>query len=184
MANRAPDSGREAAAQRLATLRRELHQYAHHYYVLDDPLISDGEYDRLFRELLDLEAGFPELVTPDSPSHRVGGAPLTAFRQVVHKSPLLSLDNIFNEMELADFAGRMRRALPAATLRFMAEPKLDGLAVELVYEQGLLVSGSTRGDGVTGEDITAQLKTVRGIPLKLQGPGERLPELQVRGEEH
>lgn len=182
MANRAPDSSREAAAQRLATLRRELHRHAHHYYVLDDPLISDGEYDRLFRELLDLEARFPELVTPDSPSHRVGGAPLTAFRQVVHKSPLLSLDNIFNEMELADFAGRMRRALPAATLGFMAEPKLDGLAVELVYEQGLLVSGSTRGDGVTGEDITAQLKTVRGIPLKLQGPGERLPELQVRGE--
>lgn len=172
---------RGQAAQRLEALRRELHLHAHRYHVLDDPLITDAEYDQLFRELVELESAFPDLVTPDSPSHRVGGAVLDAFRQVRHKKPLLSLDNIFNEEELQDFATRIRKALPDEPA-FMAEPKLDGLAVELVYEQGVFTSGSTRGDGLVGEDITAQLKTVAGIPLKLHGPAAALPELQVRGE--
>ena len=177
------DAEREVAAQRLSALRRDLAEHAHRYYVLDDPVIADGEYDRLFRELLDLEARFPELVTPDSPSRRVGGAILAAFAPAPHRRPMLSLDNIFNEAELADFVGRVRRGLgsEAEEPAFMAEPKMDGLAVELVYERGLLTVGSTRGDGVTGEDITAQLKTVRGIPLRLRSDAPP-DELQVRGE--
>ncbi len=175
----------EAAAQRLAELRCSLHNHAHRYYVLDDPIIADGEYDRLFQELLALEARFPELISPDSPSHRVGGAALAAFQPLAHKSPMLSLDNIFAPAELADFTARTSRYLKAEQhLAFMAEPKLDGLAVELVYENGVLVSGSTRGDGLVGEDITAQLKTVRGIPLQLltQEGQPPPPELQARGE--
>ena len=177
------ESEREVAAERLAVLRRDLAEHAWRYYVLDDPVIADGEYDRLFRELLDLEARFPDLATPDSPSQRVGGAALSAFAPAAHRRPMLSLDNIFNEAELADFVGRARRGLgsEAEAPAFMAEPKMDGLAVELVYERGLLTVGSTRGDGLTGEDITAQLKTVRGIPLRLRGDAPP-DELQVRGE--
>ena len=185
MANKTHSEETESAAQRLAQLRRSLHDHAHRYYVLDDPIIADGEYDRLFQELLDLEARFPELISPDSPSHRVGGAALAAFQPVAHKSPMLSLDNIFAAAELADFTGRTRRYLKwEQGLAFMVEPKLDGLAVELVYEKGVLVSGSTRGNGLVGENITPQLKTVRGIPLQLQSRQDQLPpqELQVRGE--
>ncbi len=173
------------AARRLDELRRQLHHHAYQYYVLDNPAIADGEYDLLFQELLTLETRFPELVSPDSPSHRVGGAALAAFRPVQHKSPMLSLDNIFVAAELGGFVERMRRYLKwEQELAFMVEPKLDGLAVELVYEKGVLVSGSTRGDGLIGEDITAQLKTVRGIPLRLHSlQGRDDPtELQVRGE--
>ena len=173
------------AARRLDELRRQLHHHAYQYYVLDNPAIADGEYDLLFQELLALETRFPELVSPDSPSHRVGGAALAAFQPVQHKSPMLSLDNIFVAAELGGFVERMRRYLKwEQELAFMVEPKLDGLAVELVYEKGVLVSGSTRGDGLIGEDITAQLKTVRGIPLRLHSlQGRDDPtELQVRGE--
>ena len=185
MASSTPPFGEEEAARRLAELRRDLHLHAHRYYVLDDPLIADGEYDRLFRELLELEALYPHLVSPDSPSHRVGAAAVDALHPVRHKSPMLSLENIFAAGELDEFIGRMRRYLKwERDFAFMVEPKLDGLAVELVYEKGVLVSGSTRGDGLVGEDITAQLKTVRGIPLQLQPrQGADLPqELQVRGE--
>lgn len=182
MANKAHPDEIKAAAQRLVELRRSLHYHAHRYYVLDDPTIADGEYDRLFQELIALEARFPELISPDSPSHRVGGAALAAFQSVAHKSPMLSLDNIFAAAELVDFTARVRRYLKLEQdIAFMVEPKLDGLAVELVYEKGVLVSGSTRGDGLIGEDITAQLKTVRGIPLQLQA--QPPPQgLQVRGE--
>lgn len=173
------------AAERLVELREQIRFHAHRYYVLDDPVISDGEYDALFRELLALEAEHPELVSQDSPSCRVGGAPLQAFAAVQHALPMLSLDNIFSFAEVASFEEKLQRYLKSdQPIRFITEPKLDGLAVELVYRQGVLSVGSTRGDGLAGEDITAQLKTVQAIPLRLHGIGEAVTpeELNVRGE--
>ncbi|MCF6291278.1 MAG: NAD-dependent DNA ligase LigA [Desulfobacterales bacterium] len=175
----------EATAQRLAELRDQLNFHAHRYYVLDDPLISDGEYDRLFQELLALEAEHPELVTPDSPSQRVGGEPRPEFRTVTRAIPMLSLDNAFSAADLLKFEERLQRFLNSdEPLTYVAEPKLDGLAVELVYEQGLLQEGSTRGNGRTGEEITANLKTIPSIPLRLiSRPGQIIPaRLAVRGE--
>ncbi|WP_163337693.1 NAD-dependent DNA ligase LigA [Desulfopila sp. IMCC35008] len=167
--------------QRIEELHRLLHEHSHRYYVLDDPSISDGEYDTLFRELLELEKEHPELVTADSPTARVGGPPLDKFSQVEHRVPMLSLENAFNNDDLFDFETKLMRFLNTATpLTYVAEPKLDGLAVELVYEQGILVQGSTRGDGKTGEDISAQLRTVQAIPLRLTGTSPQL--LEVRGE--
>jgi DNA ligase (NAD+) len=176
---------RGKAADRLAELRRQLHFHAHRYYVLDDPVISDGEYDVLFQELLALEQAYPDLVADDSPSHRVGGPPLSSFVPVTHATPMLSLDNIFSGAEFTAFVDKLRRFLKAdVPARYITEPKLDGLAVELVYRQGMLAVGSTRGDGVVGENITAQLKTVHSIPLRLHdGSGGQVPsELIVRGE--
>ncbi|NOQ46886.1 MAG: NAD-dependent DNA ligase LigA [Desulfobulbaceae bacterium] len=171
--------------QRLEELRREITFHAHRYYVLDDPVISDGEYDRLFRHLLDLEEQYPQLITPDSPSLRVGGAPLGQFEEVRHAHPMLSLNNVFDAGELVDFEVKLQRYLKLdEPIAYVAEPKLDGLAVELVYEEGVFVLGSTRGDGVTGENITAQLRTVHAIPLRLDSePGMFVPaRLSVRGE--
>jgi len=174
----------DKARQRLAVLREQIAFHAHLYYVLDDPRIADGEYDRLFQELLALEAQYPELIAADSPSQRVGAAPLATFANVEHRLPMLSLENAFSETDLADFEKGLRRFLNLAEsepLAYMAEPKLDGLAVELVYRQGVLVAGSTRGDGQIGEEITANIRTIAAIPLKLRGP--LLPDLlEVRGE--
>lgn len=175
----------QGMADRLEQLREQIRFHAHRYHVLDDPVISDGEYDALFRELLELEAVHPELVTADSPSHRVGASPLQTFPPARHVSPMLSLENIFSAAEFASFEEKVRRYLKTdLPLRFMTEPKLDGLAVELLYRQGVLVEGSTRGDGLVGENITAQLRTVPSIPLRLtSGDGTRAPdELVVRGE--
>ncbi|MCI5133291.1 MAG: NAD-dependent DNA ligase LigA, partial [Candidatus Electrothrix sp. EH2] len=178
----------QEAEKRLKDLRTQITRHAHQYYVLDDPLISDGEYDQLFRELLDLEEQFPDLVTPDSPSLRVGGEPLSAFAEAEHAVPMLSLDNVFNAQELKDFEEKIQRYLQATTqLTYLAEPKLDGLAVELIYENGLLVQGSTRGNGLVGENITAQLQTVQSIPLRLvaqEGAEDVVipKKLVVRGE--
>ncbi len=174
-----------SAAQRLAHLRDEIRLHAHRYYVLDAPVIADGEYDALFQELLALEAAHPDLVTEDSPSHRVGGPPVPTLEPVGHAEPMLSLDNIFSVAECTAFVERVRRHLRIENpFAFVTEPKLDGLAVELVYRQGVLVVGSTRGDGQVGENITAQLKTVASIPLRLQpAEQEAVPEqLVVRGE--
>nr|WP_320011657.1 NAD-dependent DNA ligase LigA [uncultured Desulfobulbus sp.] len=170
------------AAERLQELRQQLRLHAHRYYVLDDPLISDGEYDQMFRELLELEALYADLVTEDSPSHRVGGLPVAAFKQAEHAFPMLSLDNIFNSEELYSYEEKLFRYLHSVEqLSYICEPKLDGLAVELVYQQGVFILGATRGDGFVGEDVTAQLRTVASIPLRLQG--DALPEqLIVRGE--
>ncbi len=169
------------AEKRLAELRQILAEHAHRYYVLDDPLISDGEYDRLFQELLQIEEKYPDWVTPDSPSQRVGGAVLDKFEQVEHRIPMLSLENGFDDQDLRDFEERLLRYLRREEpLSYMAEPKLDGLAVELVYEEGVFVLGSTRGNGIVGEDITAQLKTVSSIPLRLQNSS--ISRLEVRGE--
>lgn len=173
------------AGKRLEALREQIRFHAHRYYVLDDPILADGEYDALFQELLDLEARYPELVTADSPSHRVGGPPVQAFVQVEHGYPMLSLDNIFSFEEFRAFAEKIQRFLKSdQLLSFVTEPKLDGLAVDLVYRQGVLAVGSTRGDGLIGEDITAQLRTIPSIPLRLHAPKNfAVPdELHVRGE--
>lgn len=175
----------QGPAERLEGLREQIRLHAHRYYVLDDPIISDGEYDELFRQLLEIEARHPELVTADSPSHRVGGPPLAAFAPVRHATPMLSLDNIFSATEFTAFAERVQRFLRLdEPVRYVTEPKLDGLAVELVYRDGLLEVGATRGDGQSGENITAQLKTVPSIPLRLDPqPAAGWPaELHVRGE--
>lgn len=173
---------KKAVIERLKILRDVLHDHAYRYYVLDRPIIADVEYDQLFRELLDLEGKFPDLVTTDSPSQRVGGEPLEKFNGVQHRHPMLSLENAFSEQDLFDFEERLFRFLKDfPELEYVAEPKMDGLAVELVYEKGFLIQGSTRGDGHTGEDITRNLKTIAAIPLRLQG-GDLPSLLEVRGE--
>ena len=170
--------------KKIRELRLLLEQHAHRYYVLDDPLISDGEYDLLFQELLRMEEEHPELVTADSPTQRPGGLPLEKFAQVVHRLPMLSLENAFSATDLRAFEDRLLRFLnkdlSSEALSYMAEPKVDGLAVELVYEQGRLLQGSTRGDGSKGEDITAQLKTIPSIPHQLHDRSRQ--RLEVRGE--
>lgn len=176
---------RSEAAARVDFLRREVNRHNYLYYILDQPEISDAEYDRLMRELEELERQFPDLVTPDSPTQRVGAAPLDAFRSVAHSIPMLSLKNAMNEEEARAFDQRSRRSLGAVSdIEYVAEPKLDGLAVELVYKRGVLTVGSTRGDGLTGEDITQNLRTIRSIPLHLvQQDLVPLPDyLEVRGE--
>ncbi|NNJ16545.1 NAD-dependent DNA ligase LigA [Pseudomonas putida CSV86] len=178
------------AETRILELRAELDQHNYRYYVLDEPSIPDAEYDRLFRELQALEAEHPELVTEDSPTRRVGGAALSAFTQVRHEIPMLSLGNAFEETDLREFDRRVVEGLdlPAgdlfgggAPVDYSCEPKLDGLAVSLLYRNGQLVQGATRGDGTTGEDISVNVRTIRNVPLKLHGEG--WPEvLEVRGE--
>lgn len=175
----------ESITEKIQKLREKLNFHAHRYYVLDAPLISDGEYDQLFQELLRLEKEHPELVTPDSPSQRVGGAVLSGFEEVTRTIPMLSLDNAFSEEDLLEFEARLQRFLNTNDpLVYVAEPKLDGLAVELVYEEGVFTQGSTRGNGWTGEEITANLRTIPSIPLRLSlGEKTGLPRrLTVRGE--
>ena len=178
------------AAQRIVQLRDELDGHNYRYHVLDEPSIPDAEYDRLFHELKALEVEHPELVTADSPTQRVGSLALSAFGEVKHEVPMLSLGNAFEEADLLDFDRRVREGLdlPAgdlfgggAEVEYSCEPKLDGLAVSLLYRDGLLVRGATRGDGSTGEDISVNVRTIRNVPLKLQGEG--WPSvLEVRGE--
>jgi len=179
---------RENPAQQAAALRRRIGEADHAYYVLDQPLLSDAEYDRLMQELAALEAAHPELATPDSPTRRVSGAPSDRFARVVHREPMLSLGNVQTDAELDELDARVHRllGLPPELVGWVAEPKLDGLAVELVYEGGAFVQGSTRGDGVNGEDVTRNLRTVgrlganRGVPERLHG--EAPARLEVRGE--
>ncbi|QMV65491.1 NAD-dependent DNA ligase LigA [Pseudomonas berkeleyensis] len=178
------------AAQRISELRNELDAHNYRYYVLDEPSVPDAEYDRLFRELQALEAEHPELVTPESPTQRVGGEALSAFGEVRHEVPMLSLGNAFEEDDLLAFDRSVQNGLGlsggdlfggGAEVEYSCEPKLDGLAVSLRYENGQLVRGATRGDGSTGEDITSNVRTIRNVPLKLQGEG--WPQvLEVRGE--
>ena len=168
--------------QRAAELREQIELHNYRYYVLDDPQVPDAEYDRLMRELQSLEAEHPELVTPESPTQRVGAKAAQGFGEVSHAIPMLSLDNCFSDDELLAFDRRVRERLERdGPVDYVAEPKLDGLAVSLRYEDGLLVQGATRGDGSTGEDITRNVRTVPSIPLRLRGAG--LPRvLEVRGE--
>lgn len=175
-------SDRQGAEQRLRSLRDALHRHNYLYYVLDAPEIPDSEYDKLFRELLELERAFPDLRTPDSPSQRVGAAPLKEFGEVRHVVPMLSLDNAFSDDEVRAFDARVRERLgDDGPVAYAAEPKLDGLAISLTYEHGVLSRGATRGDGSVGEDVTPNVRTIASIPLRLQGRGYPAA-LEVRGE--
>ncbi len=173
-----------AAADEILRLRRDIEKHNYQYHVLDDPLISDAEYDRLFRRLVDIESKHPELVTPDSPTQKVGGAPLERFSTVRHSLPMLSLNNAMDPQELVEFEERIQRFLKHNdSIDYAVEPKIDGLAVEIVYLDGRFTLGSTRGDGINGEDITANLKTIRSIPLTLRADGQAIPtKLEIRGE--
>ena len=173
-----------AVRKKTASLREQIRHHNYRYHVLDDPEIPDAEYDRIVRELQGLEAQYPELVTPDSPTQRVGAAPISAFGTVQHQIPMLSLDNAFSEEELRDFHRRVTERLEldvSAELHYAAEPKLDGAAVSLLYENGQLVRGATRGDGATGENITHNVRTIEAVPLRLYGKGYPTT-LEVRGE--
>jgi DNA ligase (NAD+) len=169
---------------RVQELREQINYHNYRYYVLDDPVISDAEFDRLLQELIGLEERYPRLLTPDSPSQRVGAAPLEKFETVRHRLPMISLENAFSEGEVREFEERLQRFLCSReTLQYVLEPKVDGCAIELVYEQGRFRVGSTRGDGVRGENVTQNLKTIHTIPLKILTREEPAPELlEVRGE--
>jgi DNA ligase (NAD+) len=171
----------DQAKARHEELAAEIRRHDHLYYVQDSPIISDREYDRLYRELADLEKEFPQLVTPESPTQRLGDQPVKAFAQVAHLRPMLSLDNTYSQGEVRNFLTRVQKLLPNQTLSWTVEPKIDGLAVNLRYENGVLTVGSTRGDGTTGDNITSNLKTIRSLPLRLHR--EDVPRvLEVRGE--
>jgi DNA ligase (NAD+) len=173
--------GPPGAAERIRELRDRIEYHNYRYYVLDDPEIPDAEFDALFRQLQALEEAHPDLVTQDSPTQRVGGAPVEKFREIRHRLPMLSLDNAFSDEEMADFDRRIRDRLGASSVRYSAETKLDGLAISLLYDDGRLVRGATRGDGTTGEDVTHNVRTIDAIPLKLRGKGyPRI--LEIRGE--
>jgi DNA ligase (NAD+) len=168
-------------ARRIAELREQIQRHDYRYYVLDDPEISDARYDALLVELRRLEAAHPELVTPDSPTQRVGGTPGSAFGEVVHAVAMLSLDNAFTEQDVIDFDRRVRERLDVESVEYSAEPKIDGLAISLRYEHGRLAQAATRGDGTRGEDVTANVRAIRSVPLALRGA--RCPSLlEVRGE--
>ncbi|MBA1148932.1 NAD-dependent DNA ligase LigA [Ectothiorhodospiraceae bacterium WFHF3C12] len=175
------EMNREEAQSELADLRQRIEYHNHRYYVLDDPEVSDADYDRLMRRLMEIEAQFPDLVTVDSPSQRVGAEPLEAFGEAPHGIPMLSLDNAFNADELREFDRRCRERLDAEVVDYVAEPKLDGLSLNLRYEAGKLVTGATRGDGRVGEDITANVRTIRSIPLRLH-TDDPPAMVEVRGE--
>lgn len=174
----------ESVLQRYQCLKDDLNQHNHAYYVLDDPSIPDSEFDRLMRELQVIEQDYPSLITADSPSQRVGGVALDSFSQVKHEMPMLSLDNAFSDSEMADFDRRIKDRINldiSQQMIYACEPKLDGVAVSLLYKKGLLERAATRGDGLVGEDITANVRTINSIPLRLQG--KKIPEiLEVRGE--
>ena len=173
---------REDAARRLDELRTSIRHHDHLYYVKDRPEISDSEYDRLFRELVELETAYPDLVTGDSPSQRVGAAPLAELGKVLHEKPMLSLDSIMDKTDVLAFDARVKRDLKVPAIAYTVEPKYDGLSVELVYDGGRFVRGATRGDGVTGEDVTVNLRTIRSLPLQLRD-GTAIPEhLVARAE--
>src|SRR5947208_1936948 len=164
------------ALQRISELREQIHHHDYLYYAQARPEISDAEYDALMRELREVEAAFPDLVTPDSPTQRVAGQPVDAFRSVEHRAAMLSLDNATSPDDLREFEARLHRALPGTRLAYVCEPKIDGLGIALLYERGRFVRGATRGDGRVGEDITANLKTIRSLPMLLRGALGGVPE--------
>ncbi len=174
---------KDEVAKRIRSLRREIEEHNRRYYLLDDPIISDAEYDRLLRELERLEREHPEYATPQSPTQRPGAPPLEAFEPAPHLAPMLSLANVFDEGELSEFVDRVERALGGEPVVFVCEPKLDGVAVNLLYESGRLVRAATRGDGTVGEDVTANARTIRSVPLELDGSEAPIPErIEIRGE--
>jgi DNA ligase (NAD+) len=169
--------------RQIQLLREEINQHNTHYYVQDSPVVSDAEYDQLMRKLEKLEMGNPKLITPDSPTQRIGAAPLSEFQSLTHRLPMLSLANAMNEDELIEFDNQVKKGLGVdSKIEYAAEPKLDGLAVELVFDDGIFIYGSTRGDGTIGEDITQNLRTIRAIPLSLLNNAPIPKILEVRGE--
>jgi DNA ligase (NAD+) len=172
----------EFEKKRHATLKDQVRHHDYLYYVQDRPQISDEEYDRLFRELVELERAYPELITPDSPTQRVGGSPLDTLGKVPHERPMLSLDSLTDRDDVLAFDQRMKRELGTNHVEYVVEPKFDGLSVELVYDDGTFVRGSTRGDGATGEDVSLNLRTIRSLPLRLGGNARPPGHLVVRGE--
>ena len=174
------------ATARHAELAEQIRRHDHAYYVLARPTISDPEYDRLYRELIELEKAHPELFTPDSPTQRVGGQPASEFKSLAHGVPMLSLDNTYSHAEVLEFVARVQKLLPGEKLEWVLEPKIDGLAVNLRYERGVFVAGATRGDGARGDDITANLRTIRSVPLKFTATHRGEPAIpaliEVRGE--
>ena len=176
-----PDLSPLEAAARVAVLRREIEEHNRRYYQEAAPTISDQEYDRLYRELQDLETQFPELAAPDSPTRHVGGAPLEEFAQIRHRAPMLSLDNTYSEEEVAAFFVRLEKLLPGEKIETVIEPKVDGVAISLLYQEGILEYAATRGDGTTGDDVTQNVRTISSVPQRLKGT--HLPRLlEVRGE--
>lgn len=170
-----------SAEQRIAALRAQIREHDHHYFVENEPTISDEQYDRLVAELKALESSHPDLITPDSPTQRVGERPLAGFSQVRHRVPMLSIDNTYSPDEVREFDARVRKLLEVAAVPYVVEPKIDGVAVALRYEGGVLVLGATRGDGETGDDITQNVRVIRSVPLRLSDTG--WPSvLEVRGE--
>jgi DNA ligase (NAD+) len=168
------------AAKRVAELREQVEEHNRRYHEEAAPSISDRQYDRLYKELVDLEAQFPKLITVDSPTRRVGGKPLRAFEQITHRAPMLSLDNTYSEEEVEDFYARITKLLPNEKIPVVVEPKVDGVAVSLLYENGKLRQAATRGDGTVGDDITQNIRTIRSVPEQLRGKAPKL--LEVRGE--
>src|SRR3989475_4923180 len=177
---------KSAVKAKIEKLRKTIREHEYRYYVLDDPKISDAEFDKLMNQLKALEAKYPDLVTPDSPTQRVGGSPREGFQTVRHKRPMLSLDNAFSYDELREFDRRVRELAGRERVEYVTEHKFDGLSMSLVYEGGVFTRGVTRGDGTTGEDVTANVRTIRSIPLRVDaGELKKLrmpPDFEVRGE--
>ncbi|MFK8067502.1 MAG: NAD-dependent DNA ligase LigA [Gammaproteobacteria bacterium] len=171
----------EDAATKIQSLHKQINDHNYRYYVLDDPQVPDAEYDRLMRELIELEQAHPKLITEDSPTQRVGAEPSGAFSEVIHELPMLSLGNAFSEEELTSFDRRVRERLKQSKIEYVAEPKLDGLAISLMYENGKLIRAATRGDGSRGEDVTSNIRTIRAIPLQLRGSNYPT-KVEIRGE--
>src|ERR1700736_3610381 len=168
------------AAKRIAQLREQIEEHNRRYYEEAAPTISDRDYDRIYKELVDLETRFPALASPDSPTQRVSEKPLKGFGQITHRAPMLSLDNTYSEEEIADFYARISRLLPKEKIPVVIEPKVDGVAVSLLYENGKLRYAATRGDGNVGDDITQNIRTIRSVPTQLKGAAPKT--LEVRGE--
>jgi DNA ligase (NAD+) len=175
-----PDKDFQKASKHAASLRREIEEHNRRYYEDAAPTVSDQEYDRLYRELVDLETRFPDLKTPDSPTQSVGGKPLEEFQQIIHRTPMQSLDNTYSEEEVGEFYRRIQKLLPGAEIPVVIEPKIDGVAVSLLYEDGVLKYAATRGDGTKGDDVTQNVLTIRDVPRKLKPGHPRI--LEVRGE--
>src|SRR6266496_5996856 len=171
---------RKEAERKIRQLREEIRKHDRLYYEEAAPIISDHKYDRLYKELADFETQFPDLLTPDSPTQRVGGKPLKAFEQVAHLIPMLSLDNTYSEEEVKNFYSRIQRLLPNERIPVVIEPKVDGVAVSLIYENGRLRQAATRGDGNMGDNITQNIRTILSVPERLRSAAPKL--LEVRGE--
>ncbi len=169
-----------SAKRRIDQLRSAIEEHNRLYYEEAAPTIGDQEFDQLYRELADLEAKFPQFAASDSPTRQVGGKPLTAFTQITHRAPMLSLDNTYSQEEVTEFYRRLQRLLPNEEIRVIVEPKVDGVAVSLLYKNGRLQYAATRGDGAVGDEITQNIRTIRSIPEKLRAKAPRL--LELRGE--